>query len=65
MKNKDLVFDRSCHVLYSKACEKEIKNRISAHYTSENLERVWTEVQLKYVEFLKDWRTNLGGKKLS
>lgn len=29
MKNKDLVFDRSCHVLYSKQCEKAIKKRIS------------------------------------
>lgn len=30
MKNKDLKFDKSCHVLYSKACEKEIKKNIFA-----------------------------------
>lgn len=29
MKNKDLKFDKSCHVLYSKACEKEIKKENS------------------------------------
>ena len=25
MKDDDLQFDRSCHVLYSKPCKKEIK----------------------------------------
>ena len=35
MKNKDLIFDRSCHVLYSKACEKEIKKKIALHYAAE------------------------------
>ena len=25
MKNKEIVFDRDCHVLYSKACEKRNK----------------------------------------
>lgn len=32
MKNKDLKFDKSCHVLYSKDCEKEIKKKIALHY---------------------------------
>ncbi len=63
MKNKDLKFDRSCHVLYSKACEKEIKNKIALHFPEEAREEVWTNVQLKYVGYLKDWRTDLGGKK--
>ncbi len=62
MKNKDLVFDRSCHVLYSKQCEKAIKKRISLHYPKQERENVWTKVQLKYVDYLKDWRTDLGGK---
>lgn len=63
MKNKDLKFDKSCHVLYSKACEKEIKKKISLHYPKSEQENVWTRVQLQYVEYLKDWRKDLGGKK--
>mgnify|MGYP002520573130 CR=1 FL=1 len=63
MKNKDLHFDRTHHVLYSKACEKEIKKAIAKHYKEEEREEVWTKFQLQYVEYLKDWRTDLGGKK--
>ncbi len=63
MKNEDLQFDRTCHVLYSAACEKEIKSKIALHYPQERAEEIWTSVQLKYVDFLKDWRTDLGGKK--
>lgn len=63
MKNRDLIFDMNCHVLYSNACEKEIKKKIALHYPEEKRERVWTKVQLKYVEYLKSWRTDFGGKK--
>lgn len=54
MKNKDLKFDKSCHVLYSKACEKEIKKKIALHYPKSEQENVWTRIQLQYVEYLKD-----------
>ena len=63
MKNSELEFDRTCHVLYTKTCEKEIKKKVAAHYSPDEAEAVWTNVQLKYVEFLKDWRTDLGGAK--
>ena len=63
MKNEELVFDRTCHVLYSKTCEKEIKEKIALHYPEEKREEVWTDIQKKYVDYLKDWRTDLGGKK--
>ena len=63
MKNSELGFDRNCHVLYSKPCEKEIKSKIAAHYPEKLREEVWTRVQKQYVDFLKDWRTDLGGKK--
>lgn len=63
MKNEELRFDRNCHVLYSKQCEKEIKKKIAMHYPEDVREEVWTKVQLKYVEFLSEWRTDLGGKK--
>ena len=63
MNDKDLQFDRSCHVLYSKACKKEIKRKIASHYPESERDEVWTKVQLKYAEYLKGWRTDLGGKK--
>lgn len=63
MKNKDLVFDRSVHVLYSKACEKEIKNKIAIHFPKEKRDEIWTKIQLKYVDYLNHWRTDLGGNK--
>ena len=63
MKNEDLKFDRTCHALYSKECEKLIKRKIALQYAPEECENVWTSVQLKYVDYLKDWRTDLGGSK--
>lgn len=63
MKNEELRFDRNCHVLYSRECEKEIRRKIALHYPENLRDEIWTKVQLKYVEFLKEWRTDLGGKK--
>ena len=63
MKDRDLQFDRRWHVLYSKACKKQIRERIALHYPQEQREAVWERVQVQYVEFLSDWRTDLGGKK--
>lgn len=40
MKNKDLIFDRNCHSLYSKKCEKEIKKKIALHYPKELQEKM-------------------------
>ncbi len=33
MKDSELQFDRTCHVLYTKACKKEIRKKIALHYT--------------------------------
>lgn len=63
MKNSDLQFDRKCHALYSKVCEKEIKSKIALHYPVEMRENVWTRVQMQYVHYLQNWRTDLGGSK--
>ena len=63
MKDKKLLFDRKCHVLYSKPCKKEILAKIALHYPEEERETVWEKVQRQYAEFLSDWRTDLGGKK--
>lgn len=63
MNDEKLIFDRTCHVLYSKSCKGQIRDKIALHYSVEQREQVWTQVQKQYVEFLKDWRTDLGGKK--
>lgn len=63
MKDSELQFDRTCHVIYSKPCKKQILEKIALHYPAEQREVVWEKVQLQYVEFLSDWRTDLGGKK--
>ena len=63
MKDNELQFDRSCHVLYSKPCKKEILAKIALHYPAAEREAVWEQVQRQYVDFLSDWRTDLGGRK--
>ena len=52
MKDSELKFDRTCHVLYSKQCKKEIQSKIALHYPPDEREGVWERVQLKYAEFL-------------
>ena len=63
MEDEKLIFDHTCHVLYSKVCKEQIQDKIALHYPAEQWEAIWTQVQKQYVDFLKDWRTDLGGKK--
>ena len=63
MKNRDLPFDRSCHVLCSKACRKQIQSKIALHYPEMERETVWERVQKQHAGFLSDWRTDLSGSK--
>lgn len=63
MKDDELQFDHSCHVLYSKTCKKEIQSKIALHYPEAEREMIWEKVQRQYVGFLSDWRKDLGGKR--
>ena len=45
MKDSELQIDRSCHVLYSKPCKKEILAKIALHYPEAEREAVWEQVQ--------------------
>ena len=63
MKDNELQFNRSCHVLYSKPCRREIQQKIALHYPEAEREAVWERVQRQYVDFISDWRTDLGGRK--
>ena len=63
MKDNELLFDRKCHVLYSRPCKKEMRAKIALHYPAAERETIWEQVQRQYADFLSDWRTDLGGKK--
>lgn len=63
MNDDQLQFDRTCHVIYSKPCKAEIREKIAHHYPESQREAVWERVQMQYVDFLSDWRTDLGGEK--
>ena len=63
MKDQELTFDRRCHVLYSKPCKALIREKIALHYPLSRREDVWERVQRQYVDFLSDWRTDLGGRR--
>ena len=63
MKDSALQFDRTCHVLYSKPCKKQILAKIALHYPEAGRDAMWERVQRQYVDYLSDWRTDLGGKR--
>ena len=58
MEDEKLIFDHTCHVLYSKVCKKQIQDEIVLHYSVDQQEAVWTQVQQQYVDFLKEMSTN-------
>ena len=62
MKDSDLQFDRSCHVLYTQPCKAQIQAKITLHYPAPQREAVWEKVQRQFVDFLSTWRTDLGGR---
>ena len=45
MRDNKLQFNRSCHVLYSTACTKQIQSKIALHYPEAPREAVWERVQ--------------------
>ena len=44
MRDSELQIDRSCHVLYSTPCKKEILAKIALHYPEVEREVVWEQV---------------------
>ena len=44
MKDNELQFDRSCHVLYSNPCRRDIQQKIALHYPETEREAVWERV---------------------
>lgn len=62
MRDEDVPIDRTCHVLYSPACKTEILKAIAQHYPTDQVDAIWEAVQHQYAEYLKNYRTDLGGK---
>lgn len=55
MQNIEFDFDKTKHVMFSKECEREMKNKISLNYQNDLQDKIWKDVQLKYVEFAKQF----------
>lgn len=62
MQDEEVVFDRRYHVLYSPECKQEILKKIALHYPKEKINQVFEAVQIQYTDYLKNYRTDLGGK---
>ena len=63
MKDRELKIDRKRHVLYSKSCKRQIREKIALHYPPEKRNDVWERVQRQYADFLSDWHKDLGGRR--
>lgn len=55
MQNIEFDFDKTKHVMFSKECEREMKNKISLNYQNDLQDKIWKDVQLKYAEFTKQF----------
>lgn len=64
MENKDLPFDRSKHVIYTKKAERCVRNLLRRYYDEKTSADLWNRIQLQYCSFLKD-EPALGGLKLT
>lgn len=62
MREEELLFDRKCHVIYSKECKQAILKCIARHYPEEEIDGIFTQVQQQYASWLQTYRTDLGGK---
>lgn len=51
MKDSQLQFDRTRHVLYSRACKKKILNKLTLHAPQQR-EQLWEHIQLQYADYL-------------
>ena len=47
MNDDQLQFDRTCHVIYSKPCRAEIREKIARHYPESQREAAGERVQLQ------------------
>lgn len=54
MREKDLPFDRTKHMVYTNNAKKCVQKLLHRYYDEQTAARLWEKVQLKYCEYLKD-----------
>ena len=54
MLEKDLPFDRTKHVIYTKAAKECVQRLLRRSYDEPTADELWEKVQLQYCEFLKE-----------
>ena len=64
MREKDLPFDRTKHMVYTNNAKKCVQKLLHRYYDEQTAARLWEKVQLKYCEYLKD-EPALAGLKLT
>ena len=64
MRERDLPFDRSKHVIYTKNARKCVQKLLRRYYDARTADVLWEKIQLQYCEFLKD-EPALGGVKMT
>lgn len=62
MKEKELRFDRSRHLLYSRTVKKVMLKHLAETYDTDAADRIWGQIQETYVKFLEDMPF-IGGRK--
>ena len=64
MKEIDLPFDRTKHVVYTKQAKNCVLKLLHRYFDEKTAEDLWEKIQLQYCEFLKD-EPALGGVKIT
>ena len=64
MKESDLPFDRSKHVVYTDKAKKCILKLLRRYYDEKTAEELWERIQLQYCAFLKE-EPALGGVRMT
>ena len=54
MREKDLPFDRTKHMVYTNNAKKCVQKLLHRYYDEQTAARLWEKVQLQYCEYLKD-----------
>ena len=54
MRDKDLPFDRTKHVCYTKNAKKCVQKLLRRYYDEQMAAGLWEKIQLQYCEFLKE-----------
>ena len=64
MRERDLPFDRTRHVIYTKNARKCVQKLLRHYYDERTAAQLWEKIQLQYCEYLKD-EPALGGVKMT